>query len=639
MREINACVASWRRVWPFFVRFTLPAFCTYILFYFDPMKGQGFSINGVAFFTVLIRNLCTIFAVIFWAGILGVLAAMVRGHTWTMRLEDFKAGWKYILSVVFAACLPLGMHFVVFLFWPHMMRLEQMVLVCAPVISVYLAGHVLGVPGKGFSILELEDYTLLVMAVIVGLVLEQTTFAVLPFVPELGPLLAFLFILVRVFILYCAFISLAHRGLKNEGRGDYNLVLINPVLSGMTLGLTSALCHNYPMVFSSIRAFTPERYRIIELNKDIWAPQRACGSALVAITCFTTNAGVAYDIARRFRQAGSKVVMGGPHVGLFPQEALEYCDAVVVGPVEGVWEDIISDYEAGRLARVYRKTCTDAHLDRLHAYLLQQSPLVAAQTLMVKRGCKFRCYFCTHSSILDSQPRQVSKMIELLKHIKKVCHAVTFLDSNIYSDPVYAKELLTAMIPLKMKWTGAASLDIARSDETLKLLKASGCQVLLIGYEIPDGSSEAAAGGKLAMSKDYLPLSRKIQAAGIKIKAAFMLGFATDTWKSIFKVWWFCARLRPEEISLSYMSPLPGSAFFDDVVRDNKVIDLNWRSYIGYLMVAEHASFRPGFFVREGYLMLTTLFFFVSSCRGFFFFVVLVMAVLAMLGFARIAGF
>ena len=46
-----------------------------------------------------------------------------------------------------------------------------------------------------------------------------------------------------------------------------------------------------------------------------------------------------------------------------------------------------------------------------------------------------------------------------------------------------AKEFYRALIPLKIRWVSQASINVAHDEELLQLLKASGCQGLLIGFE------------------------------------------------------------------------------------------------------------------------------------------------------------
>jgi len=62
----------------------------------------------------------------------------------------------------------------------------------------------------------------------------------------------------------------------------------------------------------------------------------------------------AYDIADAYRRKAVKVVMGGIHPTVLPDEALEHADAVVVGEAEGIWPRLLSDAAAGQMQRLYR---------------------------------------------------------------------------------------------------------------------------------------------------------------------------------------------------------------------------------------------------------------------------------------------
>ena len=70
---------------------------------------------------------------------------------------------------------------------------------------------------------------------------------------------------------------------------------------------------------------------------------------LVGITSTCATAERAYEIAAEFRRRGVPVVMGGFHVTLHPEEAMEHCDAVVVGEAESVWEQVLEDARVKRL--------------------------------------------------------------------------------------------------------------------------------------------------------------------------------------------------------------------------------------------------------------------------------------------------
>ena len=62
-----------------------------------------------------------------------------------------------------------------------------------------------------------------------------------------------------------------------------------------------------------------------------WRHTPSLTADLVALSFFTGTAGRAYAHARELRRRGKKVVMGGPHVTVLPDEAAAHADAVVVG--------------------------------------------------------------------------------------------------------------------------------------------------------------------------------------------------------------------------------------------------------------------------------------------------------------------
>lgn len=74
---------------------------------------------------------------------------------------------------------------------------------------------------------------------------------------------------------------------------------------------------------------------------------------LVGITVLTELALRAYEIGDAYRLKGVKVVMGGIHPTVLPEEALLHADAVVLGEAEGVWAQLLSDAEAGQLQNPY----------------------------------------------------------------------------------------------------------------------------------------------------------------------------------------------------------------------------------------------------------------------------------------------
>ena len=77
-------------------------------------------------------------------------------------------------------------------------------------------------------------------------------------------------------------------------------------------------------------------------------------TSLAAITVDSFSARRAYEIASEFRKRNVKVILGGLHVSLLPGEAEEYADAVVIGDVEPIWDQIMIDFKTGKLQKTYQ---------------------------------------------------------------------------------------------------------------------------------------------------------------------------------------------------------------------------------------------------------------------------------------------
>ena len=90
-----------------------------------------------------------------------------------------------------------------------------------------------------------------------------------------------------------------------------------------------------PLTFAALAGFTPERHEVC-LCDDRFDPVPYNGEPwdLVGITVEIYHARRAYEIADRFRASGVKVVIGGPHATLIPEEVARHADAVALGDID-----------------------------------------------------------------------------------------------------------------------------------------------------------------------------------------------------------------------------------------------------------------------------------------------------------------
>ncbi len=402
-----------------------------------------------------------------------------------------------------------------------------------------------------------------------------------------------------------------------ENDSSKELFLVYPKTCGNESPFSSTVFKRvmtfHPPFFVILKALTPKNYRIRKFNRILWRDEYFRGNKLVAITCFSSNSAEAYKVAKEFKKRGSKVVIGGPHVSFLPEEALEFCDSVVIGEAEGVWPQIIEDYENNCLKRTYSGGKIEECHEIVYQELLESAPEVIKDFLEVSRGCKYTCHFCTVPSISGSgvRTKPVFQLVELIKKIRHKYKRLIFIDNNIYNDPQYAKELFRQLKPLKIQWFANATLDMAKNEEVLQLAKESGCYMLLFGYEINDSSIEKNRGGKFGMVDKYLELTQKVHNAGIPFKATFILGWDSQNFRGLLDLWRYCLKLKPWVAIPFLLTPFPGTIVFENMLKEKRILSLNWKNYNQWHGVIKYKNF-------EGVILdrLFIVFCVISYCFG-----------------------
>lgn len=566
-----------------------------------------------------------------YAGCMGTLIEMASGQEMILKMNNFKDNIKkFWISCFLAIISPGVLGFFIYVFISKELLSVKAVAVYFDILILYILAYWM-ISGKYLrkhvrrrGKVNIKFREAIVLAVLYGI--RLVLFYMPDFVTIANIEVSRITLLFSKYIYLLTFLYLSNIVLNNypqvkENFGNRKEVfLINPLGGTLFRGLVFAAFHDYPPVFIVLKALTPKYYKIREFNQVIWQNRYFKDNVLVAITCCSFTSPDAYKIAKGFKERGAKVIMGGAHVSCFPDEALECCDSVVIGEVEGLWQQVIKDYENNVLKQKYYGTALDNPYTPIHQELLKSTPKMIKDFLETSRGCRNKCFFCSVPFLCGGKVRKrpVNEIVELLKIIKHKYKTVSFMDNNIYNDPSYTKELLTAIKPLKFKWQGYATIDIAKNDEVLRLAKESGCQILVIGYEMAGDSVEKKQGGKFVMADKYMELTRKIKKTGIQIKANFTIGFESDDIKYLFRLWKFCFLLNPYYTAVGVMTPLPGTPFYDEMIKQNRITNLNWRQYTALDLVFRHRHLNHVVFSQPVFGIINLFFFFTTSKLGYY---------------------
>jgi radical SAM superfamily enzyme YgiQ (UPF0313 family) len=371
------------------------------------------------------------------------------------------------------------------------------------------------------------------------------------------------------------------------------LILINPKCGNFVFRNAMLLMEKWfpPISLLTLAALTPKDYKIEIYNlRTFWPKEIFKKDILVGITCYTANVKRAYDLAKRYKDAGAYVVMGGHHVSYLPQEALQYCHSVVIGEAESVWAEVLKDYRERSLKKIYTGEPLDDFFTPVFESFKRLYPVLLINSIQTTRGCKNVCEFCAvpNRKLRFVKHEQVVALVKVLQTKIKRPH-IYFKDDNIFSDPQYAKNLFRLLIPLNIKWYSSSSIDIALDEEALRLARESGCYQLVIGFEtIYPENLQKAKRAEVKKEKDYLPLIKKIQSYDIRIRGAFIMGFDYDRILDYFKLIAFLVKARLFVVVLSILTPLPGTALRSRLEKEGRIFTNDWNKYDGL-----HTVFKP----------------------------------------------
>jgi radical SAM superfamily enzyme YgiQ (UPF0313 family) len=350
-----------------------------------------------------------------------------------------------------------------------------------------------------------------------------------------------------------------------------------------------------PITGIHLAALTPPPHQVRLIHQQLDPIPFDTDADLVALSFFSGFAAEAYRLARRFKELGKTVIAGGPHVTFWPDEALGYFDAVVIGEAETVWAEVLQDAERGALRQKYIGQPSSLEGLPTPRYDLLSSGFFVRRVIQATRGCPFFCSFCSVPSVNPGfRVRPVPEVVRDIQYDdfphwwqRKV---VWFWDDNLTARRAYIKELLRAMIPLKKWWLTQASMDIGRDPELLDLMQRSGCIGVFLGIESFGEESLRSANKRQNKINYYKECIEALHRHGIAVMAGFIAGFDGDTPQSILEMADRMCEIGVDVPFLSVLTPYKGTALWNDLEEQNRLLSKRgWQFYNGY-----NVAFQPG---------------------------------------------
>jgi radical SAM superfamily enzyme YgiQ (UPF0313 family) len=308
---------------------------------------------------------------------------------------------------------------------------------------------------------------------------------------------------------------------------------------------------------------------------------------LVGMTVITGSSLRAYELSAHYRRRGIKVVLGGPHVTLMPDEAAQHADAICTGYADRAWPELLRDFSRGAMKPRYVQApdLDLAGLPFARRELFDKRDYLTQAVFEATRSCAHDCEFCVAPAAWGR--KQLQKPVEdVVADIRQFgAKRIIFIDLNLISDKHYARELFTALVPLRIKWFGLSTSLIGRDHDLMELMARSGCSGLLIGFETISKAALGDIGKKFNDPTLYRSLVEDLHKLGISIQGCFVFGNDHDDTEVFARTAEFVNDVAIDLPRFAILTPFPGTPLFRRLDAEGRILTRNWEQYDGQHVV------------------------------------------------------
>ncbi len=344
------------------------------------------------------------------------------------------------------------------------------------------------------------------------------------------------------------------------------------------------------------------------------------------------------------------VVLGGPHVYIYPEETigLPEIDYLVIGEGEETFTHLINALANGkdlalvpsiaykRNGRVFKNALVPLHDDlnklpfparelipqsRYTSVLAQRSPIT---TMMTSRGCPMQCIFCDRPH-LGKQFRY--RTAESVVDEMAVCEEMGIKEIFFYDDTFSIRKDRVLQVcdeivnrGIKLHWDVRAHVNTI-DEQVLDAMQRAGCTRIHFGVE--SGNQEIIKVLKKGLNLEKVKRVFKMtRDRGIATLGYFMLGNPTETREQMEETLDFARNLAADFVHISITTPFPATELYARALReglyerdfwkefaaemDENFVPRVWdeklsRDELIELLQAGYKSFymRPGYIVRR----------------------------------------
>ncbi|MEJ2313532.1 MAG: radical SAM protein [Nitrospirota bacterium] len=304
---------------------------------------------------------------------------------------------------------------------------------------------------------------------------------------------------------------------------------------------------------------------------------------------------------------GARVVVGGPHVHLFPRETINLgnIDCLVLGEGEEAFKellDFLGDRQALRRTPglVFKdgdeivNTGVRPPIENLDALPFPARHLVpyrkytslltkgkTVTTTFTSRGCPYRCSFCDRPHLGRAfRARSARNVVDELEECARMgIHDFLFYDDTFAVNKKRVIDICNEIVRrrLDVAWDIRTRVDTI-DEEAIRHLKKAGCRGIHYGIEAGTEKVLEVLNKRITIeqARDVFRLTRK---HGIPILAYFMIGNPGETREDIYATFEVMKALNPDYVHMTILTPFPGTKIYSDGLKAGIIERDVWREF------------------------------------------------------------
>jgi radical SAM superfamily enzyme YgiQ (UPF0313 family) len=356
--------------------------------------------------------------------------------------------------------------------------------------------------------------------------------------------------------------------------------------------------HAYPLFGGRIRAFMPPQgllviaaylpasweVRFVDENARPASEDELRWADAVFLSGMHVQRPFIEDVIARAHRLGKLVVLGGPSVSSCPGHYPD-ADLIQVGEL-GDSTDAIIAWIDGHLERPTgqlrfdtgaRLPLTDFPLPAYHRITLRHYFIASIQ---FSSGCPYTCEFCDIPALYGRNPRLKTAsqvLAELDALVAGGALAVYFVDDNFIANQKAALELLPHLVAWQrrrrfpVRFACEATLNLARNEHVLELMRDAGFNVVFCGIETPEPAALRSMSKDQNLRMPILDAVRRLNDYGLEVVSGIILGLDTDTEATAADVISFIEASRIPMLTINILYALPRTPLWDRLAAEGRI--------------------------------------------------------------------